>query len=298
MTLVLGIDTATDVRAGVARDGVALAGDVVPDRRAHAEQLLPLVQRVLAAAGATPPGLTGVVVGVGPGPFTGLRVGVAAAITLAEALGIPVRGVCSLDVVALEGAARGALESADATDDASVAAQLRVYAVVAYGRTFGSNARPDLATFVELSPQDSELTARLKVVRNKYGAHSENDMTTTTPLLDLQKEVGGNISIQQVTGITVDSPMPHSFVTEFAEMLSHIIEQLTAALQPLKSAVRENLTREEVTAVFDDLQPLQIVTVPVAEWEPNARRPAYPASRFSPVHMDTGQETINASITR
>ena len=107
MTLVLGIDTATDVRAGVARDGVALAGDVVPDRRAHAEQLLPLVQRVLAAAGATPPGLTGVVVGVGPGPFTGLRVGVAAAITLAEALGIPVRGVCSLDVVALDWALRG-----------------------------------------------------------------------------------------------------------------------------------------------------------------------------------------------
>ncbi|TFC06538.1 hypothetical protein [Cryobacterium sp. MDB2-33-2] len=194
--------------------------------------------------------------------------------------------------------ARGALESADATDDASVAAQLRVYAVVAYGRTFGSNARPDLATFVELSPRDSELTARLKVVRNKYGAHSENDMTTTTPLLDLQKEVGGNISILQVTGITVDSPMPHSFVTEFAEMLSHIIEQLTAALQPLKSAVREDLTREEITAVFDDPQPLQFVTVPVAEWEPNARRPAYPASRFSPVHMDTGQETLNASITR
>ncbi len=106
-SVVLGIDTATDVRAGVARDGAVVASDVFGDRRAHAEQLLPLVQRVLATAGATPSDLTGVVVGVGPGPFTGLRVGVAAAITLAEALGVPVRGVCSLDVVALAWADRG-----------------------------------------------------------------------------------------------------------------------------------------------------------------------------------------------
>jgi tRNA threonylcarbamoyl adenosine modification protein YeaZ len=91
----------------VARDSVVVASDVFADRRAHAEQLLPLVQRVLAAAGATVADLTGIVVGVGPGPFTGLRVGVAAAVTLAEALGIPVRGVCSLDVVALEWADRG-----------------------------------------------------------------------------------------------------------------------------------------------------------------------------------------------
>ena len=106
MSLVLGIDTATDVRAGLARDGVVVASGEIADRRAHAEQLLPLVRRVLAEAGAKPAELTGVAVGVGPGPFTGLRVGVAAAVTMAEALGIPVRGVCSLDVVALEWAAR------------------------------------------------------------------------------------------------------------------------------------------------------------------------------------------------
>ena len=52
-SVVLGVDTATDVRAGVARDGVVVASDVVADRRAHAEQLLPLVQRVLTAAGVT-----------------------------------------------------------------------------------------------------------------------------------------------------------------------------------------------------------------------------------------------------
>jgi tRNA threonylcarbamoyl adenosine modification protein YeaZ len=100
--LVLGIDTATDVRAGVARDGVVVARGAVEDRRAHAEQLLPLVQRVLAEAGASITDVTGIAVGVGPGPFTGLRVGVAAAQTLGEALGVPVRGACSLDAVALD----------------------------------------------------------------------------------------------------------------------------------------------------------------------------------------------------
>lgn len=105
-SVVLAIDTANDVRAGLARDGQVLAADFVADRRAHAEQLLPLVRRVLAAGGAKPRDLASIVVGVGPGPFTGLRVGVAAAITMAEALGLSVRGVCSLDVVAIDWAGR------------------------------------------------------------------------------------------------------------------------------------------------------------------------------------------------
>jgi tRNA threonylcarbamoyl adenosine modification protein YeaZ len=101
MSLILGIDTATDVRVGLARDGQVVASAAVENRRAHAEQLLPLVQRVAAEAGITLADLTGVVVGVGPGPFTGLRVGVAAAEVLAEALAVPVRGVCSLDAIAM-----------------------------------------------------------------------------------------------------------------------------------------------------------------------------------------------------
>jgi tRNA threonylcarbamoyl adenosine modification protein YeaZ len=100
VSLILGIDTATDVRAGLARDGEVVASGAVRDRRAHAEQLMPLVRRLLADAGVTMAELTGIVVGVGPGPFTGLRVGVASALTLGEALGIDVRGVCSLDAIA------------------------------------------------------------------------------------------------------------------------------------------------------------------------------------------------------
>lgn len=116
--LVLGIDTATDVRAGLARDGQPVVAAAVTDRKAHVEQLLVLVQQALAEAGAAPSDLSGIVVGVGPGPFTGLRVGVAAALTLAAALGIEVRGVCSLDVVALEWARAGAPEQFAVVADA------------------------------------------------------------------------------------------------------------------------------------------------------------------------------------
>lgn len=105
--VVLGIDTATDVRVGLAVDGAVVASAAVADTRAHAEQLMLLVQRVLAESGHTVGDLTGVVVGIGPGPFTGLRVGVAAGHTLAAALGVPARGVCSLDVVAAEWVRRG-----------------------------------------------------------------------------------------------------------------------------------------------------------------------------------------------
>jgi len=106
-SLVLGIDTATDVRVGLAADGQVVASAAIADTRAHAEQLMILVQQVLAEAGRTVSELTEVVVGIGPGPFTGLRVGVAAGHTLGAALGLPVRGVCSLDVVAAEWVRRG-----------------------------------------------------------------------------------------------------------------------------------------------------------------------------------------------
>jgi len=195
--------------------------------------------------------------------------------------------------------ALGALESAQASTDTNVTGQLRLYAVVAYGRTYGSRARPDLATFIDLSPDDAATTARLKIIRNKHGAHSENSMAVTTPVLDLQQELDGSITIKQVSGITVETPMPASFVAEFTDMLHRLIEQLTAALQPLKTAIVEELTSEQVRAVFVEPRPLQFLVTPVAEFEPDVRRPVYPSSQFSPVHLDIGDDSsFYASITR
>jgi tRNA threonylcarbamoyl adenosine modification protein YeaZ len=105
VTVILAIDTATPaVTAGIVRlDGVeVLAERVTVDARAHAEQLTPNVLAALADAGLTVNDLGAVVVGCGPGPFTGLRVGMATAAAYGHALGVPVHGVCSLDAIGID----------------------------------------------------------------------------------------------------------------------------------------------------------------------------------------------------
>jgi len=100
--LVLALDTSTVVNVGLARDDRVLGTATVADQMAHVEQLMPLVSECLDAAGVAPGDLGQLIVGVGPGPFTGLRVGVATAQALSYVLGLELRGVCSLDVLAAQ----------------------------------------------------------------------------------------------------------------------------------------------------------------------------------------------------
>lgn len=105
-SVVLVIDTATPaVTAGIVRRGPEpeLLGErVTLDARAHAETLTPNVLGALADAGLKMADLQAVVVGCGPGPFTGLRVGMATAAAYGHALGVPVYGVCSLDGIGVQ----------------------------------------------------------------------------------------------------------------------------------------------------------------------------------------------------
>jgi tRNA threonylcarbamoyladenosine biosynthesis protein TsaB len=99
--LVVGFDTATPAVSVAVHDGDrVLAEASAADGRRHGELLAPMIAQVLADAGASRADLTAVAVGVGPGPYTGLRVGVVTARVLGAVLGIPVHGVCSLDVIA------------------------------------------------------------------------------------------------------------------------------------------------------------------------------------------------------
>jgi tRNA threonylcarbamoyl adenosine modification protein YeaZ len=99
--LLLAFDTATPaVTVALRGDEGVLAEHTEIDARRHGELLAPAIEKVLAAAGRARTDVTGIAVGVGPGPFTGLRVGLMTARALGDALEIPVYGVCTLDILA------------------------------------------------------------------------------------------------------------------------------------------------------------------------------------------------------
>lgn len=99
--LVLALDTATSVVAvALVRGGAVLAERSVHDAQRHAEVLAPAIESVVRDADSSLAEVNDIVVGTGPGPFTGLRVGVITATTLGFALRVPVHGVCSLDALA------------------------------------------------------------------------------------------------------------------------------------------------------------------------------------------------------
>ncbi len=116
--LVLAIDTSsaavTAAVASLADDVEVLAQQVTVDARAHGELLAPSIAVALASAGVALPELAAVVAGVGPGPFTGLRVGLVTASVLGDVLGVPTYGVCSLDAIAGAVDERSLLVASDA----------------------------------------------------------------------------------------------------------------------------------------------------------------------------------------
>jgi tRNA threonylcarbamoyl adenosine modification protein YeaZ len=106
--LLLGLDTATPAVTVALHDGgQPLAQLVTVDAHRHAELLTPAIAKVIADAGASQRDLTAIVAGVGPGPYTGLRVGLVTARVLGAALGIPVYGLCTLDAIAADVDANG-----------------------------------------------------------------------------------------------------------------------------------------------------------------------------------------------
>ena len=116
--MLLAFDTATPAVTVALHDGThVLAETTAIDARRHGELLAAAIEALLAGAGASRRDITAVVSGTGPGPYTGLRAGLVTARVLGSALGVPVYGVCSLDVIAADAAAAaGGREFVVATD--------------------------------------------------------------------------------------------------------------------------------------------------------------------------------------
>lgn len=105
--LVLGVESATDTAGvAIADEAGVLASATTTRGRRHGESIAPAIEFVCARAGVVPGQLDAVAVDVGPGLFTGLRVGVATAKGLGFALGVPVVEMTSLELLALDMARR------------------------------------------------------------------------------------------------------------------------------------------------------------------------------------------------
>jgi tRNA threonylcarbamoyl adenosine modification protein YeaZ len=145
--MLLAFDTATPHVTVALHDGERVVSTYSStEAMRHGEMLAPGIAAVLADAGAISSDVTAIAVGVGPGPFTGLRVGLVTARTMAHALGIPVYGVCTLDVLAAEAQDAGLSDFTVATDARRKEVYLAGYD--AGGRVDGPRvARPaDVAT--------------------------------------------------------------------------------------------------------------------------------------------------------
>lgn len=204
--MLLALDTSAAVAVAV-HDGTDVVGSALAhDPRRHAELLVPMVDQVLREAGVTRRDLTAVAVGRGPGPFTGLRVGLVTARTLAHALGVPLHGLCSLDALAQQAVDAGVVADGAGVVAATDARRREVYwrryrsvggvaepvgdpAVAApavlpldgdlvVGR--GATLYPDLLPPVPGAPLDPQADALARVVLRRLAAGE--DLSSTEPL--------------------------------------------------------------------------------------------------------------------
>ena len=112
----LAIDTSAGTSVAVLKNGVALAEIEIADTRSHTESIGNAIRDALSAAGVKPNQIKSVAVGRGPAPFTGLRVGIAAALMFAEGSGAELFGIVSLDAIAKQEFAAQGLANDTAAD--------------------------------------------------------------------------------------------------------------------------------------------------------------------------------------
>ncbi len=183
---ILAFDTATTVTSvAVGIDGAVAAEISITGDKVQMEKLMPMIDAGLRDAGITVRDLDGVAVGVGPGLFTALRIGVTTANTLSQVLRVPVVGISSLDVLAAGIAYRGGLIAAaiDARRSEVFTALYRVTAgvidIVTAQRVIGpGELAEELAVYDEpITMVGDGFSAYCSVMRDRL----ENKVTLASP---------------------------------------------------------------------------------------------------------------------
>lgn len=180
------------------------------------------------------------------------------------------------------------IEAAAGAEDVDIQRHLRAQAVNIYGRTWGSNVRNNLTEYVEFSQEDTELTNSIRILRNRFAGHSENTMTITVPLLDLERRSDGSVELVKIRSMTFEHPPPHEIVERLRKMLEGLIGQLTEALEVLKRPIFEEATPDLLATLFQRPELIQMRATSTDDWSPDDRRPLFPSSRFRDVHIIPG----------
>lgn len=142
--------------------------------RGHAEIVTPMIVEALANSGVDKSDLDAVIVGCGPGPFTGLRVGMATGEAFADGLGIPAHGVCSLDAIAATGPAGSLLVVTDARRR-----EIYYARYVDHVRTHGPSVQAPAAVAEELAGQQIDHVAGWREQAEQFGPYAETSSVPT-----------------------------------------------------------------------------------------------------------------------
>jgi tRNA threonylcarbamoyl adenosine modification protein YeaZ len=187
--VLLAIDTSAGTAVAVLVDGVVASESYDANSMQHAEQIGIQIQQGLEAAKKKSSDVTAVAVGVGPGPFTGLRVGIAAAKMFAEGVSAPIYGVGSLDAIAF----------ANSLDEPTLvltdARRSEVFFGLYQGKTAAGVPKALLGPGVK---KQAELEVQVKVAGYSYVLANTEVSAANLGLLGLAQLAGGTANTSVV----------------------------------------------------------------------------------------------------
>ena len=196
MSLILCIETGTDIcSVGIARDGELMSLRESDQGRDHAKQVAVFVDELLRETGVKPDELDAVAVGMGPGSYTGLRIGVSFAKGLCYGLNIPLLAVGSLEAltdVAIKDYEAGIIQ-VEGWDDALLCPMVDARRMEVYTQIFNSRCESQSEVSAEIITEDSfsQWRAKGKLVIFGNGAAKCQEMLPDAIYIDVAPSARG-----------------------------------------------------------------------------------------------------------